>query len=70
MLVTVEIEKSDVKKRVVLCPTCGDKSLFDPSNVLRPFCSARCINMDLGAWANEEFRIESRPDDIDDTATP
>jgi endogenous inhibitor of DNA gyrase (YacG/DUF329 family) len=36
-----------------------------PSNPYRPFCSARCKGIDLGAWANEEFRMpaEEPPDD-------
>lgn len=41
----------------VRCPTCAGPSLFAPSNPNRPFCSARCRQIDLGAWANEEFRV-------------
>ena len=41
----------------VPCPTCGGDSIFAPSNEFRPFCSARCKNVDLGAWANEDFRM-------------
>lgn len=64
---TVEVEESDLKARIVRCPTCGGDSRFDSSNAARPFCSARCKNMDLGAWANEEFRVESKPNDDDVT---
>ena len=53
-------KRSDVGARIVPCPTCRGDSLFDSSNASRPFCSARCKNMDLGAWANEEFRVESK----------
>jgi uncharacterized protein len=28
-----------------------------PENRLRPFCSERCKNIDLGAWAAEEYRV-------------
>jgi endogenous inhibitor of DNA gyrase (YacG/DUF329 family) len=41
----------------VRCPTCGGPSLFAPANRFRPFCSERCRQIDLGAWANEEFRV-------------
>ena len=43
--------------RIVRCPRCGGDSLYGPANAFRPFCSARCKNHDLGAWANEEFHI-------------
>lgn len=49
----------------VPCPTCGGPSLFAPGNRWRPFCSARCRQIDLGAWADETFRVPSDapPDD-------
>jgi len=51
--------------RVVRCPACGGDSVYGPDNIFRPFCSARCKGMDLGAWASEEFRMASDtpPDD-------
>ena len=45
--------------RKVRCPACQGWSLFTPSNPWRPFCSERCQKIDLGAWANEEFRVPS-----------
>lgn len=45
--------------RYVPCPTCGGPSLFSPDNRFRPFCSERCKQIDLGAWASEEFRVPS-----------
>jgi hypothetical protein len=53
------------KRRIVKCPQCGGESVYAPSNPYRPFCSERCKNIDLGAWANEEFRVpdETPPDD-------
>ena len=39
------------------CPTCGGDCVYAPSNPFRPFCSERCKNIDLGAWANEDFRM-------------
>jgi endogenous inhibitor of DNA gyrase (YacG/DUF329 family) len=39
--------------------------VYAPSNAYRPFCSERCKNLDLGAWASETFRMPSDapPDD-------
>lgn len=45
------------KPRVVRCPACGGDSVYAPANPFRPFCSERCKNMDLGAWASESFRV-------------
>ncbi|MCT9813358.1 DNA gyrase inhibitor YacG [Acidovorax sp. Be4] len=44
---------------IVRCPSCGGRSVFSPENRWRPFCSERCRQIDLGAWANEEFRVPS-----------
>ena len=46
-----------MKPKLVVCPTCGGDSIYAPSNEFRPFCSARCKNIDLGAWASEDFRM-------------
>jgi len=43
--------------KLIPCPTCGGDSVYAPSNPSRPFCSERCKNIDLGAWANEDFRM-------------
>lgn len=49
----------------VPCPTCGGDSVYAPSNPFRPFCSERCKNIDLGAWASENFRMPTagQPED-------
>ena len=51
--------------KIVRCPGCGGDSVYAVSNRYRPFCSERCKNMDLGAWASESFRLptEAPPDD-------
>lgn len=41
----------------VKCPGCGALCLFAPANKWRPFCSERCRNLDLGAWASERYRV-------------
>ena len=51
--------------KMVLCPACGGASLYAASNRFRPFCSERCKDIDLGAWASESFRMpaDAPPDD-------
>lgn len=46
--------------KLVTCPTCGGDSVYAPSNAFRPFCSDRCKNIDLGAWASEGFRMPAQ----------
>ncbi|RYF52489.1 MAG: DNA gyrase inhibitor YacG [Comamonadaceae bacterium] len=51
--------------RIVVCPSCGGDSVYSPANAYRPFCSERCKQVDLGAWASEDFRMpaEAPPGD-------
>lgn len=60
--------------KLVTCPTCGGDSVYAPSNEFRPFCSDRCKNIDLGAWASESFRMPTNglPEDpqTDDNHLP
>jgi endogenous inhibitor of DNA gyrase (YacG/DUF329 family) len=53
--------------RKVRCPQCGEDALWAPENPWRPFCSERCKQIDLGAWANDSYRIpvQADPDDPD-----
>ncbi len=39
------------------CPRCGRSIRWDEEFPERPFCSARCRLLDLGAWLQEENRI-------------
>ncbi|WP_179404911.1 DNA gyrase inhibitor YacG [Burkholderia guangdongensis] len=48
---------------VVKCPSCGKEVRWAPENRFRPFCSARCKQLDLGAWAAEKYRIGSTGDE-------
>ncbi|WP_139172866.1 DNA gyrase inhibitor YacG [Marinobacter sp. AC-23] len=41
----------------VECPTCKKSVEWTDTNTWRPFCSERCKLIDLGAWANEEYRV-------------
>jgi len=42
---------------VVPCPRCGTSVAWVPENRYRPFCSERCRQIDLGAWAAGEYRV-------------
>ncbi|MFM7670480.1 MAG: DNA gyrase inhibitor YacG [Betaproteobacteria bacterium] len=46
---------------VVDCPTCSAKVEWCEQNAYRPFCSARCKHIDLGAWAEEKYKIPGAP---------
>ncbi|WP_025916311.1 DNA gyrase inhibitor YacG [Herminiimonas sp. CN] len=52
----------------VNCPTCGSKLEWTEKNRFRPFCSERCKQIDLGAWAAEKYVIPAvdPAEDIDD----
>ena len=47
--------EADMRK--VKCPRCGIVTEWSPANPYRPFCSKRCKNIDLGAWADEDYRV-------------
>jgi len=49
--------------REVSCPQCGARSPWSPENPWRPFCSERCKQIDLGAWASGSYRIAGEQSD-------
>ncbi len=53
---------------VVDCPNCGKKVVWVEANKFRPFCSERCKQIDLGAWATEKYSIPAinPPADLED----
>lgn len=54
---------------IVDCPTCGKKVEWGANSPFRPFCSERCKQIDLGAWAEEKYAIPGKaPEDLDDDA--
>jgi endogenous inhibitor of DNA gyrase (YacG/DUF329 family) len=60
---------SQAKTLIVACPHCGKESPWDIKNPYRPFCSERCKMMDLGKWADEQFRVElSEQEDLPGSA--
>jgi uncharacterized protein len=53
--------------RLVPCPKCRTDCAFDKAlNPYRPFCSARCKGLDLGAWASGEYAVQSRVENEDE----
>ena len=52
----------------VPCPLCKSRAKWK-DNPFRPFCSERCRLIDLGAWANESYRVpDTTPSDPADEA--
>ncbi len=51
-----------VAKPTIKCPTCGAPAELK----LRPFCSQRCANVDLGHWIQGKYSIPA-VDAADDT---
>ncbi|MCL1886926.1 MAG: DNA gyrase inhibitor YacG [Betaproteobacteria bacterium] len=41
----------------VKCPVCGVEVEWKEKNIYRPFCSERCKQIDLGAWADEKYTV-------------
>jgi uncharacterized protein len=54
--------------RVVNCPACGKPVPWVPESTFRPFCSERCRNIDLGAWAAEDYRVPEPDKPLPDEA--
>ena len=42
--------------KTVKCPHCKNETVWE-NNPHKPFCSKRCKDIDLGKWANEEYRV-------------
>lgn len=47
----------------VNCPTCTKIVVWQESSTFRPFCSDRCQQIDLGAWADESYSIPAEVKD-------
>lgn len=47
------------------CPICG-KKFPGSEKKYRPFCSARCKEVDLGNWLMESYTLSSPIDSIED----
>jgi endogenous inhibitor of DNA gyrase (YacG/DUF329 family) len=49
--------------RLTPCPVCGKPAL----RAHRPFCSARCRNIDLSRWLHGVYRVETDEDPLSET---
>lgn len=58
---------AESKTRIVRCPTCGAQVAWVAGNAFRPFCSERCRLIDLGAWAEERYRVPEAEGDSQGT---
>jgi hypothetical protein len=52
-------KRGNGKERPHLCPICAAPAT--PADM--PFCSARCAQVDLGRWLNEDYRIPASDED-------
>lgn len=59
-----------IAPKQVVCPACGGPSLYSPENRYRPFCSERCKQIDLGAWASERFSLPEQGSDLEPDIEP
>ena len=50
----------------VECPQCHKKVEWTTTNPYRPFCSERCKQLDLGAWAEERYVIPGTASEHDE----
>lgn len=57
---------------IVRCPNCARPVTWGPVSPHRPFCSARCAQLDFGDWAGERHRIpgENALDEINPESDP
>ena len=59
------------RAKTIACPACGKDVVWSQDNPWRPFCSERCKLIDLGAWANESYRMpdttQKLPESEDDS---
>jgi endogenous inhibitor of DNA gyrase (YacG/DUF329 family) len=58
--------------KLVSCPNCGKAATYSKDNPFRPFCCERCKLIDLGAWAEENYRVavKGEGDDAVSNETP
>lgn len=55
---------------IVKCPGCARQVEWIAANKYRPFCSERCKQIDLGAWAEEKYAIAAVNQAADEQDAP
>jgi endogenous inhibitor of DNA gyrase (YacG/DUF329 family) len=51
--------------RLVRCPTCSKRMVYDVSDPNRPFCSPYCKDQDIINWAEQRYFIKGPVADED-----
>jgi len=54
----IPLKQPQNKGTKLKCPTCQQATHWE-NNPHRPFCSDRCRLLDLGCWADEEYKVPS-----------
>ena len=55
---------------IVKCPVCDKDVEWKEVNKYRPFCSERCKQIDLGAWADEKYKVSAVDEDENRESDP
>lgn len=53
-------------RRPARCPICGRPA----TAAHRPFCSARCADIDLGRWLTGHYVVPVKPEELDEDVPP
>ena len=56
----------NLQTMLVKCPHCGREAEFE-GNESRPFCSERCKLLDLGAWADEDYKLPTESQEMNES---
>ncbi len=59
-------ETKEKTPRIYRCPSCSASVVYDVKNPNRPFCSSRCKDTDIIAWAKEGYKIDGKPPQNED----
>ena len=61
-------EPSSPKPSTLSCPICGKPVPVESPQAarLRPFCSVRCADVDLGRWFGGAYAIPGPPPELDE----
>ena len=54
---------------LVKCPICEKQIEWTEKNTYRPFCSKRCKQIDLGAWAEEKYAVSVSEEEKENNIT-
>jgi hypothetical protein len=64
--VSDDFRKAQAEEKAPRCPICGRPR----AHRYRPFCSARCRDVDLGRWFGEVYTVPAAEPGYDEDETP